>query len=110
MRDFLDRYQNRITDLTGKLTLPEFLTLIGSCDALVAASTGPLHLTAALEKKAIGLYAPMRPIFPKRWAPLGINASYLVIDKECSSCRKSMDCACIRAIRPEEVKARIDMA
>ncbi len=107
MREFLIRYGSRITDLTGKLTLPEFLSLIGTSDGLVAASTGPLHLAAALGKKAIGLYAPMRPIFPKRWAPLGINASYVVLDKKCSSCRKNLDCECIRAIRPEEVAGRI---
>lgn len=107
MREFLTRYNSRITDLTGNLSLLEFLSLIGTCDGLVAASTGPLHIAAALGKKAIGLYAPMRPIFPKRWAPLGKNATYLVLDKTCSDCRKSMDCECIRAIRPEEVAARI---
>lgn len=108
MRAFLDEHLNRITDLTGRLTLPEFLGLIGSCYALVAASTGPLHLAAALGKRAIGLYAPMRPIFPTRWAPLGTKATWLVLDKICSDCRKTNDCKCIRSIKPEDVAALLN--
>jgi ADP-heptose:LPS heptosyltransferase len=107
MKDFLDANRERITDLTGKLTLPEFISLIASCDALVAASTGPLHLAAALGRKAVGLYAPMRPIFPQRWAPLGKHATYLVLEKPCSDCRKTMDCHCIREIGAEEVVKRV---
>jgi ADP-heptose:LPS heptosyltransferase len=107
MKDFLEANRERITDLTGKLTLPAFISLIASCDALVAASTGPLHLAAALGRKAVGLYAPMRPIFPQRWAPLGKNATYLVLEKSCSDCRKTLDCHCIREIRAEEVAKRV---
>lgn len=103
MREFLNKYRERIADLTGKLSLTEFISVIGYSDGLVAASTGPLHLAAALGKTAIGIFAPMRPIFPKRWAPLGTKASYLVKDIDCNDCRKSMNCTCIRSIRPEDV-------
>ena len=103
MRNFLDQHRNRITDLTGKLSLSELISFINTCDGLVAASTGPLHIAAALGKRAIGIYAPMRPIFPQRWAPIGKNADYLVLDKQCEACRKTMDCECIRSIRPEAV-------
>ena len=107
MQEFLKKHGNRITDLTGKLSLPEFISLISECDGLVAASTGPLHLAAALGIRAVGLFAPMRPIFPQRWAPVGPKASFLVVDKKCSDCRKTMDCACIRSIRPEEVVKKL---
>ena len=70
---------------------------------LVAASTGPLHIAAALGKKAIGLYAPMRPIHPARWKPIGSNAQYLVINKNCSDCRKTQNCHCIREIKAAQV-------
>jgi heptosyltransferase-3 len=103
MRDFLKQHEGRVHDMTGKLTLDQLFDLIDSCDALVAASTGPLHIAAALGKRAIGIYAPMRPIFPKRWAPLGINAVYLCKEEECHDCRKSGDCHCIREITPESV-------
>jgi len=103
MRDFLSVHRDRVEDMTGKLTLTELMDLIRSADAMVAASTGPLHLAAALGIRAIGLYAPMRPIFPQRWAPIGKKATFLVLDKNCNDCRKTMDCACIRGITPEEV-------
>ena len=108
MAGFLEHHRGRITDLTGKLTLAELIDLIGSSDGLVAASTGPLHIAAALGIRAVGLYAPMRPIFPQRWAPVGKNATFLVLDKNCSDCRRSMDCKCIRSIRPEEVVEKLN--
>lgn len=107
MKDFLKKHQSRVTDMTGKHTLPELMQFIGSCDGLIAASTGPLHLAAALGKLAIGLYAPMRPIDPGRWAPLGIHATYLVLDKNCNDCRKHVDCHCIREITPESVVEKL---
>ena len=107
MQEFLKKHGNRITDLTGKLSLPEFISLISECNGLVAASTGPLHLAAALGIRAVGLYAPMRPIFPQRWAPVGPKASFLCIDKKCSDCRKTMDCSCIRSISPEKVVEKL---
>ncbi|MGE0566844.1 MAG: glycosyltransferase family 9 protein [Bacteroidia bacterium] len=90
-------------DLTGKLTLEEFISFIKECDVLVAASTGPLHIAAALGKKAIGLFAPMRPIHPGRWAPIGKDAHYLVLDKHCEDCRKGGSCHCIEEIDVQKV-------
>ncbi len=107
MKDFLFQHRNRINDMTGKLSLAELLSFINVCDGLVAASTGPLHIAAALGKRVIGIYAPMRPIFPERWAPLGRNATFLVLDKKCDDCRKTGNCACIRAITPEEVVSKL---
>ena len=107
MHDFLVSYRDRVTDLTGQLSLSQLVELISGCDGLIAASTGPLHLAAAFGIRAIGLYAPMRPIFPQRWAPLGENACYLVLDKKCSDCRRSGDCHCIRSITPEMVLEKL---
>ena len=92
-----------VINLTGKLSLQQFIAFINQCDVLIAASTGPLHIAAALGKKAIGLFAPMRPIHPGRWKPIGKQADYLVLNKDCSDCRKTMDCHCIREIKTMEV-------
>jgi len=108
MKDFLNRHQARVTDMTGKLTLPELMDFIRASDGLVAASTGPLHLAAAFGKIAVGLYAPMRPIYPARWAPLGLKASYLVLDKICNDCRKTLDCHCMKEITAEEVVEKLE--
>jgi ADP-heptose:LPS heptosyltransferase len=93
-----------IIDLTGKQTLDEMIGFIAQIDGVLAASTGPLHIAAALGKHAIGLYAPMRPIHPGRWAPLGEKVTFLVKEKYCSKCRNSNRCECIESITPEEVK------
>jgi heptosyltransferase III len=92
-----------ITDLTGRFTLEELISFIAAVDALVAASTGPLHLAAALGKRAIGIYPPIQPMHPGRWAPLGERADSLVIDRDCSDCRNGGACACMHAIKPYEV-------
>ncbi len=97
-----------VTDLTGKLSLQQFIAFIHRCDALVAASTGPLHIAAALEKKAIGLFSPMRPIHPGRWKPIGKQASYLVLDKDCVDCKQTKDCHCIREIATQDVIKQLE--
>jgi ADP-heptose:LPS heptosyltransferase len=109
IRSWLDKHSKRIADLTGKLTLGELIGLISCCDGMVAASTGPLHIASALGIRAIGLFAPMSPIFPQRWAPLGEKATFLVLDKKCNDCRKTMDCRCIREITPSEVASKFNL-
>ena len=74
-KDF--RFDSHIIDLTGKLSLPQLIAFISSCDTLVAASTGPLHIASALGIHAIGLYPSKRPMHPGRWMPLGAKACYL---------------------------------
>jgi len=97
----------KIINLTGKLQLGELITFIDHADGLVAASTGPLHIAAALNKVAIGIYPPMRPIHPGRWAPIGKNASYFVKSGSCSLCRKSGACSCMSSINPAAVAERL---
>ncbi len=97
------KLQPQLIDITGSMNLKEFIAFIAACDGLVAASTGPLHLAAALGKTAIGLFAPMRPIHPGRWKPLGVKAHALALDKKCNDCRKSAACHCIREIRAQQV-------
>ncbi|WP_210521240.1 glycosyltransferase family 9 protein [Hymenobacter terricola] len=96
-------------DLTGQLSLPQFIAFIAAADGLVAGSTGPLHLAAALGRHALGLYPPIRPMHPGRWAPLGPHAEYVVFDKpNCEDCRaQPAACTCIRAIGPMVVAARV---
>jgi len=106
LNEFLINNKDLVSDLTGKLTLSQLIAFINAADGLVAASTGrtgPLHIAAALGKKAIGIYPPIKPMHPGRWAPIGKNAGYLVLDKKCNDCRKNLNCTCIRNITPAEV-------
>jgi ADP-heptose:LPS heptosyltransferase len=96
-KDF--QFDSHIIDLTGKLSLPQLIGFISTCDTLVAASTGPLHIASAVGIHAIGLYPSKRPMHPGRWKPLGINASYL--EDENSEQKESLE------ISPEAVLKKI---
>lgn len=93
----------KIIDTTGKLTIQQLLYLLTRIDALVACSTGPLHLAGYLGKSAVGLFSPRTPIHPGRWRALGENAVALVYDPDCPQCKTKKHCDCITQIAVEEV-------
>lgn len=99
---------SHVTDLTGKMSLDDLMSFVSQADGLVACSTGVLHLAAALGKFTLGLYSPMKPIHPGRWMPIGKNSNYLVINKNCKSCRRIKECACVNEITVDQVKERIE--
>ncbi|MDD5272937.1 MAG: glycosyltransferase family 9 protein [Methylovulum sp.] len=99
----------RVTDISGLMTLAEFIPFVAACDGLVACSTGPLHIAAALQKHALGIYPPMRPIHPGRWQPIGKHVQIFSLDKTCNECRKDKTvCPCTQAIQPITLKTALD--
>ncbi len=107
-KKLLDPYKDKIVDITGMFSLAEFIAFIDQCDGLLAASTGPLHIAAALGKKAIGIYPPMHPIHPGRWKPIGKHTYVFVAEKECNACKKTRKCTCMQDIDPKTVKNLLD--
>ena len=95
-------------DAGGMLRLDELISLIGGSHALVAASTGPLHIAAACGIRAVGLYSARRPIHPGRWAPIGRDAHALVVDPACADCAAGKKCDCIRRITPQRILALLE--
>jgi heptosyltransferase-3 len=96
-----------VTDLSGKMSLGQLMSFIKNCDSLVAASTGPLHLAAALGIKAIGIYPPIKPMHPGRWAPIGEQASFVVKEEDCEDCRKKGPCHCMEEITAADIKMQL---
>jgi ADP-heptose:LPS heptosyltransferase len=99
-------------DLMGRLDLAQLIALLARVDGIVAASTGPLHLAAALGRHALGLYPPTPPMHAGRWAPLGPRAEYLSINDPCdahvlSGSPLEIGCECMRGITVDDVKARV---
>lgn len=72
----------QVQDMSGKFGLEEFIAFISQSDALIAASTGPLHIAAALGVFAVGLFPPNKPIHPGRWQPIGKHTKILLLYKE----------------------------
>ncbi|MFN5633067.1 MAG: glycosyltransferase family 9 protein [Flavobacteriia bacterium] len=93
----------RIVDLSGKLTLSELIVLISKVNALVACSTGPLHIAGVCGTHAVGLYSPRKPIHPGRWQPIGKDVQVLVKDADCPMCKKGKKCLCVQQISVEQV-------
>lgn len=71
-RDLLPKSEN-IIDLSGKMSLDELIAFISKADALIAASTGPLHIAGITNIQTIGLFSGKKPIHPGRWKALGTN-------------------------------------
>jgi len=89
-----------VCDASGRVSLIQLVSLIAHADAMVACSTGPLHVASALGILTVGIYPPIRPMHPGRWAPIGPKSKVMVKRRECSTCRKSTECICITDIDP----------
>jgi ADP-heptose:LPS heptosyltransferase/O-antigen ligase len=92
-----------VENLCGKLDLAGFTALVANCDGLVASGTGPLHLAAAMGRPVVGLFPPLKPIDPVRWAALGPRATNLVHEPGCGNCADPARCTCMQAITPQQV-------
>jgi ADP-heptose:LPS heptosyltransferase len=74
LSEWIEHLPKNVIDLTGKFTLAELIAFLTKADGLVAASTGPLHIAAAVGIHTLGLYPDKRPIHAGRWAPIGPKA------------------------------------
>lgn len=98
LQPFLNRLGNSVTNLIGRLSLAELIAFIAWCDGLVASSTGPLHLAAALGRATVGLYPVEQPMHPGRWAPIGPFADWLTANPVSSKKENVLE-----GISPEDV-------
>ncbi|MFC4263071.1 glycosyltransferase family 9 protein [Ferruginibacter yonginensis] len=109
IQQIIDKVNKPVQTITVNMPLGQFISFIKSCDAIVANATGPIHMGAALGIHALGLYPPLKPIHPGRWAPLGKNVHVFVLDKNCTDCSNTKNaCSCMNAIAPQSLKALLD--
>jgi ADP-heptose:LPS heptosyltransferase len=57
--------------LLHPMPLRAYAALCGKARLFVSASTGPMHLAAALGAPTLSLFPPIRAMSPLRWGPLG---------------------------------------
>jgi ADP-heptose:LPS heptosyltransferase len=109
LQPLLKEVGDLVTDLTGKMTLKQFMSFIEQCNGLVASGTGPIHLAAALGIDAMGIFPPIRPVHPGRWRPVGPKAKVFVMDKNCMDCKRNpASCHCMGEINALAVKNYLD--
>jgi heptosyltransferase III len=103
-----------IHDLTGQLTLTELMGFISVAQGIVAGSTGPLHIAAALGRTAIGVYPARRPMHAGRWGPRGpkavaLTSSHPAATLNCARCVSAPNqCLCMAEVTAERVVQAID--
>lgn len=106
LEKFLTEVQGKVVDVVGKMNMDDFITFIWHCNGLVAGSTGPLHLAAALGIHALGIYRADHT-YIKRWEAVGWRAEVVAQQAKCIKCPTGDPCQCILSIKPEYVKARV---
>jgi len=95
------------TKYVGERGLGETIALLAECDAVVAPSTGPMHMAVALGKKVVTIFPPIKVQSAMRWGPYGVShgtnlglspedtASVLVPDVTCGEEFRCALSACI---------------
>ncbi len=74
--------------VAGMFELNELTALIEKADLLIANSTGPIHIAAALGKNVIGFYPKIAACSPKRWGPYTNNKIIFSPVIDCENCTK----------------------
>lgn len=105
--------RREFVSLAGKTDLRELAALLSLAEVVVANSTGPLHLAAAVGTGTIGLFPPARSMSPSRWAPPVDNTTVLMPEFGPCRCRngrcrrQKSGGTCMESIPVESVLAKV---
>ncbi|HEY4613373.1 MAG TPA: glycosyltransferase family 9 protein, partial [Bacteroidota bacterium] len=73
--------------LVNRLSLLELAAFFKNVTLVIANSTGPLHIAAAVGTPVIGFYPPIRACSPERWGPYTEKKTVFVPDRNrCPRC------------------------
>ena len=94
------KHATKIIWLNESLNSSELLTVLYQARAVIAPSTGVLHLAASLGTLTIGLYSPLPVQRPTRWGPRGPQVATLISPASPAEARTN----------PEQAMAQIKVA
>ncbi len=102
-----------VTDLIGKLSLPEVVSACDDCDAVISHDTGPLHLAGLSSACLLGIYGPTDPsvFLPRRPYSIGIWGGQGFACRPCYDGRDFAPChfnGCMHQVTPEQVIRELD--
>jgi len=88
-----------------QLPLRQFIGVISQYHCLFSASTGPMHIAAALKIPTLSLFCPLPACSPQLWGPQGNTARIVVApDSACQrSCEKDPHICTLQDIDPSVV-------
>ena len=80
-----NKFKDKVFNFAGKTNLREFAYLLTKFEVFISNDTGPMHLSAAMGTKTVGLFGPN---LPERFAPFGKGniAIYKASSLDCSPC------------------------
>lgn len=81
-KTWIPQLPSHVIDLSGKMSLDQFIAFIYHADGLLASGTGPLHIAAASGIYTLGLFPISPSINATRWAPLGVKAGHIESDSD----------------------------
>ena len=95
-----------VTDLGGRLTLPELAGVLAGAESVVCGNTGPAHLAAAVGTPVVSLFSPVVPA--AKWAPYGVPCVLLGDQDAACAGSRARACPvaghpCLNRIAPREV-------
>jgi lipopolysaccharide heptosyltransferase II len=92
-------------NVAGKFNLDELITLIDKSDLVIANSTGPIHIGAALGKNIIGFYPKVAACSPTRWGPYTDKKTIFTPNLECKDCshEQCVKLNCMDTINIDEI-------
>ena len=62
-------HDDRLKELVGRFSLPDFFSIVRNASLLIASSTGPIHMANAVKIPVLGFFCPVKPHTPIRWGP-----------------------------------------
>ena len=95
----------RTKNLAGRYDLSGLTALIDRCDLMIANSTGPIHIAAALGKFVIGFYPKFTATSPERWGPYTEKKKIFTPEIDCLNCSRKQceELNCMASIKAEKI-------
>ncbi|HPN37622.1 MAG TPA: glycosyltransferase family 9 protein [Melioribacteraceae bacterium] len=99
-----------VLNFSGKFNLNELVALISKTDLLIANSTGPIHLAAALNKYTVGFYPKFNECSAKRWGPYTNKKFIFEPEIDCKNCNRKQceSLGCMKSIDVKKVYKTIN--
>lgn len=98
---------NDTPTIVNQVSLQEYAAIASMAAVLIANSTGPLHIAAAVGTPVVGLYPQVTPMSAKRWGPYTDRKTILVPQGKPDTCytcvRNGTECECMNSIPVEDV-------
>jgi len=98
-----------ILNLAGRYNLGELMALINQSEIMIANSTGPIHIAAALGKNVIGFYPKFTAASSKRWGPYTKKKNVFTPTIDCSNCTRNQceELNCMDSINIKDVVSSV---